>query len=218
MQTPTPFGGVVFDRRSWKYYEKYNPRTNKITVQGDQKVKLIYKHMYIDSAMKTESRHDYSVIQLWGMGEDGRIYLLDQLRGKYEAPELKKRALEFFDKHEYHLHNNVMGVRSRKIEDKASGIGLIQEIQALRGRGYVEGIPRDRDKVSRAYTALPALDEGLVCLPSDAIFLPGYLEEFDRFTAEMTHRYDDQIDPTLDAIQDMILNSGKALDYSGFGK
>ena len=41
---------------------------------------------------KTKERNDYSVFEEWGLGADGLIYLIDMVRGKWEAPELQKRA------------------------------------------------------------------------------------------------------------------------------
>ena len=58
-----------------------------------------YRIIFADTAQKTKERHDYSVFECWGKGADGRIYLLDLMRGKWEAPELKRRAIDFWLKH-----------------------------------------------------------------------------------------------------------------------
>jgi predicted phage terminase large subunit-like protein len=100
-----------------------------------------------------------------------------------------------------------MGVRSRKVEDKASGTGLIQAINRLKGWAYIDGIPRDKDKVSRAKSGAPSIKDGKVVLPYGAPWVPDYIAEFSAFTADMTHKHDDQIDPTLDAIADNLLGS-----------
>lgn len=45
---------------------------------------------------------------------------------------------------------------------------------------------------------------GNVVLPERAEWLLDYKAEFSKFTREMSHKHDDQIDPTLDAIADML--------------
>ncbi len=139
------------------------------------------------------------------MGSDGRIYLIDQVRGKWEAPDLERKFLQFCDRHEFEHKRNHLGARARRVEDKVSGTGLIQAINAQRGNGYVEGIPRDKDKVSRAKSGSPRIAQGQVVLHRSAYWLDEYLYEFEKFTPLMTHKHDDQIDPTLDAIHEMLI-------------
>ena len=61
--------------------------------------KIKYRKIYADTAQKTKERNDYSVFACYGLGDDGRLYLLDQIRGKWEAPELESRAKAFWIKH-----------------------------------------------------------------------------------------------------------------------
>ena len=169
------------------------------------RVSIDYKHIYADTAMKTKEVNDFSVFQCWARCSDGRIYLLDQVRGKWEAPDLERKFLQFVDRHEFEHGRNHQGSRARKVEDKASGTGLVQSINSQRGAGYIEGIPRDKDKVSRAKSGSPRVAQGQVVLPVDAYWLDEYLYEFEKFTPLMTHKHDDQIDPTLDAIHEMLI-------------
>lgn len=204
-QNPAPYGGTLFKTEWWRYYDSYNSVTNQLIIEPGNVVSLQYKCIYADTAMKKEARHDWSVFQLWGY-VDGKIFLLDQARGKWESPELKIEFLAFCEKYEFKPRINRLGVRSRKVEDKSSGIGLIQEINNIKGAHYIEGIPRDKDKVSRAKSGAPSIAEGKVYLPQAAIWLGDYLTEFQKFSDEMSHRHDDQIDPTLDAINDMLID------------
>jgi len=196
-QSPTVEGGSVFLDEWWKFYEVL-PR-------------IMYRRIYSDTAQKTKERNDFSVFQCWGMGLDNRIYLLDQVRGKWEAPELEVQAIAFWAKW------NVKGkdheqTQVFKIEDKSSGTGLIQGIQR-KGGIPIEGIPRNIDKSIRADDGAPQIAAGNVVLPADATFLSDYLSEFSAFTKDMSHAHDDQIDPTLDAIADMLGSGGDI--YSG---
>ena len=139
----------------------------------------------------------------WGLA-GGKIYLLDQIRGKWEAPELKKRAKEFWTKH---VAVEGMGaLRSLFIEDKASGTGLVQEIQR---DGFIPVVPvqRQKDKYTRLSDVLSYIDSGLVCVPENAPFTSDFLTECESFTSDDTHAHDDQIDPMIDAITDLLASN-----------
>jgi predicted phage terminase large subunit-like protein len=98
-----------------------------------------------------------------------------------------------------------------KIEDKSSGTGLIQQLRARthdavskHGPIPVRGIERNVDKVTRADDGAPYIESGYVVLPERAPWIADYKAEFSAFNKEMSHDHDDQVDPTLDAIQDML--------------
>ncbi|MGB3724307.1 MAG: phage terminase large subunit [Glaciecola sp.] len=182
MQKPSPTGGGMFKTEWWKYYT--------------QEPNFDYRMIYADTAMKTGQENDYSVFQCWGKKDDC-IYLIDQLRGKWEAPQLLQMAKSFWAKHK---NSNNGTLRQMKIEDKASGTGLIQQMK--QDRMQVGAIKRDRDKVTRAYDAAPSVEAGRVFIPSGTPWIPEYIAEFEMFP---NGNHDDQIDPTMDAIQDMIV-------------
>lgn len=170
--------------------------------------KIKYRNIYADTAQKTKERNDYSVFECWGYGDDGKIYLLDLLRGKWEAPELRRKAIEFWNK-----HNAIIGVgalRKMKVEDKSSGTGLIQELKN-NDRLPVEGIERNIDKLTRVMDALPHIESGFVCLLEDSPFLSDFINECEAFTADDSHKNDDQIDPLCDAIKDMLATRAKGI-------
>lgn len=172
--------------------------------------KILHKEIFGDTAQKTEERHDYSVFECWGYGEDSRIYLIDLIRGKWEAPELKRRAIAFWAKHLYQSGPFEPALRKMWIEDKASGTGLVQEIQEDGGIP-VEGIQRNKDKYTRWLDCEGYYEAGMVCVPEDAPFTNDYIAESEAFTADDSHEYDDQLDPTFDAIQKMLVE-GRTFD------
>ncbi|MGA3827380.1 phage terminase large subunit [Pseudomonas chlororaphis] len=163
--------------------------------------RIEYRVIYADTAQKTAERNDYTVFQCWGYGEDRRIYLIDQLRGKWEAPDLRKRAKEFWDKHS--AERDVGFLRSFMVEDKASGTGLIQDIRSLGGIP-IAGIERTKDKLTRVMDVLGYIESGNVCIPESAPFVSDFVTECESFTADDSHLHDDQIDPMCDAINDML--------------
>lgn len=180
LQRPAPIGGGLFKDAWWQLYTEL-PELEYVTI-------------YADTAQKTGEKNDYSVFQAWGKSVRGQAYLIDQIRGKWEAPELLKFGRAFWHKHRGPL------MRAMKIEDKVSGTGLIQ---TLRREGCpVQAIQRDRDKVTRAMDAAPSVEAGNVYLPADAPYLADFLAEASVFP-EGAH--DDQLDPMMDAVQDMLL-------------
>lgn len=162
-----------------------------------------YFMMYGDTALKTAERNDYSVLQLWGKAKNRTgIYLVDQLRGKWEAPDLEKNVLAFWNKY------RAMGVhpRAMKIEDKASGTGLIQ---GLRRKGVpILAIPRERDKYTRGLDAQPSVATGQVWLPRAAPFILTLQAELAAFDG-LGSGHDDQVDPMLDAIAEMLTGTNQ---------
>lgn len=187
-QRPSPRGGGLI-RGSWfGRYAVVPP--------------LQHRRIYADTAQKTAERNDYSVFQCWGMGADGRIYLLDLIRGKWEAPELKRRAVDFWTAQA--AHNDKRGiVQKLVIEDKASGTGLIQDIKR-EARIPVFGLQRNRDKLQRLSDVVSYIEAGYVVLPESAPWVADFVAECEAFTADDSHAHDDQIDPMIDAIVDML--------------
>jgi predicted phage terminase large subunit-like protein len=185
-QNPVITGGNIFKDAWWSYY-RVPPA-------------IEWRQIYADTAQKTKQINDYSVMQCWGRSRSGQAVLLDQIRGKWEAPELLTHARAFWAK-----HRDVVGMgtlRAFKVEDKVSGTGLIQ---TLKREGLpMIGIQRNIDKVTRAYDAAPFIESGNVLLPEQASWLSDYLSEFPAFP---DGAHDDQVDPTIDAIVDILQGS-----------
>lgn len=185
-QHPIVAGGNMFKDEWWNYY-KVPPA-------------LEYRTIYADTAQKTKEQNDWSVFQCWGRTKKGQAILLDQIRGKWEAPELRVKARAFWAK-----HRAVVGMgtlRAFKVEDKVSGTGLIQELKR-------EGIPmiavqRYIDKIMRGNDASPFIESGNVLLPEEAPWLSDFLSEMAAFPNGTN---DDQVDPMMDAIVDILQGS-----------
>lgn len=196
-QKPNPRGGVVLNS---EWFGRW-------TVLP----KLVKRRIYGDTAQKIKVANDYSVFQLWGQGVDGRIYLLDQIRGKWEAHTLQQQVLDFWNKHQEFDAFYSCPISKVMIEDKASGTGLVQTLKAKHSMP-VHGIPRHIDKLTRAYDGQPYMQQGSCVLPAEAPWVSDYCAEIDAFTKDDSHDHDDQIDPTLDAIQDMLYKKRSMFD------
>jgi predicted phage terminase large subunit-like protein len=201
-QAPDTLDGGVFKRDWFKFYDAPPSHFRQIVV-------------YSDTALKTGEHNDYSVFALFGVVADGankKLYVLDVVRGKFEAPDLLDQAKNFWERHK-HKGVKCQGASAFRIEDKASGIGLIQQLSREIGR-EISGIPRNTDKLSRAMSAVSAFARGQVFLPSGptrfttADWTRDYIEEFLAFSKVLTHKNDDQVDVTLDAVEEMLQGSG----------
>lgn len=173
---------------------------------GRYEVQPIYEYRILvaDTALKAARHNDYTVFQCWGK-KDGRIYLIDQLRGKWEALELERIATDFIRKHQPVVTGGYL--RYTAIEDKASGTELIQR---LKKAGFpFKAIQRNKDKFARLMDARGFIESGFVMLPNRP-FVSEFIQECEAFTADNRHTHDDQIDPMLDAIELMLR------DTSGF--
>lgn len=194
-QEPTLSTGGMFKDHWWRHYELLPTDIDMLRI-------------YCDTAQKTQEHHDFSVFQLWARSKTKGIFMVDQVRGKWEAPELETALVEFWTKHK----KGVKGVRVQciKVEDKSSGSSLIQSIK----RKYlipIQPIPRHKDKVLRAMGVANYFSSGYIHLPPSAHspWMHDYKEEFRHFSPLMTHAHDDQIDPTMDAVEDMLINNNK---------
>ena len=195
-QSPVALGGNII-RGEW--FRRYTI-IPKITI----------RKIFADTAQKTKEANDYSVFEEWGKSVDGHIYLLDMIRGKWEAPELQKRAVAFWSKCRMRDANEFGQLRKFAIEDKVSGTGLLQTIRFPPYNIPVEPIEQTKDKLTRCMDALPYIECGQVSIPEAASFTNDFIQEAESFSSDDSHDHDDQMDCLFFAVQDM-LQSGNVL-------
>lgn len=178
-QQPIVQGGEVIKSEWFRYYP----------IQVNYKYKRIF--ITADTAQKVKEHNDYSVFMTFGVTQDDRLHVLDIVRGKWEAPELKKTALMLWNK----WNQPNQPCQALYVEDKVSGTGLIQEIQASCGIPILPLKP-EADKLTRVEAILTYLEAGLVYLPQDKNygFNPDFLSECEAFTRDDSHKHDDQVD------------------------
>lgn len=200
-QEPIILGGAVIKREWFKYY---NPTD-----------KFDYSRVIItaDTAMKVKEHNDYSVFIVGGITSDNKLHIIDMVRGKWEAPELKTTAITLFDKYKYNEQTGV-SCSGIYVEDKASGTGLIQELQ--RAGAPIIGLPVDKDKLTRLESVLTYISSGQVLLPYNEMygFNPDLLAECEAFTRDDSHTHDDIVDALVYCIQEaLVKNNVSLLDY-----
>ncbi len=203
-QTPRALGGNIIHGKDFVRY----------TVLP----KIKYRKIFADTAQKTKERNDFSVFEEWGVGDDGKIYLLDLIRGRWEAPELQRRAAAFWAKCKERPLDKFGALREMPVEDKSSGTGLIQTLRLPPYNIPVKPIERDKDKFQRVNDVLAYIEIGGVCVPEMAGFTSDFLTECESFTADDSHDFDDQIDPMVDAINDMLASGNILKRWEALGK
>ena len=187
-QQPRPLGGGLIKGSWFGWYDELPP--------------LKWAAIFADTAQKEKEANDYQVASCWGLGADGYLYLIDLIRAKFQAYELKERFPAFWAK-----HRAVLGAKLRYmgVEDKASGTQLIQTIQReIRPRIPVRAIERSRSKLERVMDVQSYIESGYVKLPRGASFVSDFIGECEAFTPDDTHPHDDQIDTMCDAITEML--------------
>jgi predicted phage terminase large subunit-like protein len=186
-QEPIVIGGSVIKTEWFRYY--------------DPKDVYDYQFTFItsDTAQKKGEANDFSVFSFWGKTFDNKLHLLDMVRGKWEADELRQQVKLCWKK----WSTFKTAPYGFYVEDKSSGIGVIQEIKKT---DPIPIIPVTRarykndqgqwvaaDKFSRVMTAAPYLANGWVYLPNgekDDISSP-LLAECAAFRADLSHKHDD---------------------------
>ena len=115
------------------------------------------------------------------------VYLIDVLRKRLEFPALKRAVVEMARK---------FNPSTILIEDKASGIQLIQELRH-EGLHMVRGVKPEGDKRMRMLAQTATIENGLVHMPTEAPWLPDYITEMTSFPM---CKFDDQVDSTSQAL------------------
>jgi predicted phage terminase large subunit-like protein len=175
-QTPAPLGGGIV-KCEWlkRYADCELPGRFDCIVQS------------WDSAAKASELADYSVCTTWGVAAN-MIYLLDVWRKKVDYPELKRGALALALQFR---PNTIL------VEDKSSGIQLIQEL-AQAGIYGVKPCKPSGDKVLRLHQHTGTIEMGQMRIPQQAVWLPDYVAELTTFPRS---RYADQVDSTTQALE-----------------
>ncbi len=180
-QNPTSDVSAIIKRDWWKKWEKKELPSLEYVMQS------------YDTAFSKQESADYSAITTWGVfypkeGEPPNIILCDARKGRWDFPELRRKAL---DEYKYWEPEMVL------IEAKASGMPLTQELRQM-------GIPvtnyspsRGNDKITRVNSVAPLFESGLVWYP-DTSWAEDVVEECAAFPAG---EHDDYVDTMSQALR-----------------
>jgi predicted phage terminase large subunit-like protein len=142
--------------------------------------------------MKKETA-DYSAITTWGVfrkDEDRppNLILVDAIKGRYEFPELRRKAKEQYD---YWQPETVL------IEAKASGLPLTYELRNM-GIPVINFTPsKGNDKHTRVNSVAPLFESGTIWAPTQKEFAQEVIEECAAFPYG---DHDDLVDSMTQAV------------------
>lgn len=195
-QEPIVLGGSVIKTEWFRYY---NPKED-----------YQYQFTFVtsDTAQKKGEANDFTVFSFWGKTFDNRLHLIDMVRGKFEADELRVQVKLCWQK----WNTFKCPPYGFYIEDRSSGIGVLQEIKKTFPMPTIsvtrarykndEGKEIAADKFSRVMTTAPYIANGWVYLPNgekdDISSL--LLAECAAFKADLSHKHDDMVDTLCDAV------------------
>lgn len=212
-QEPTSQEGAILKREYWRKWGVDAPEAvaeGRSSCPGPQHMAAWreldppacdYIIMSLDTALKKNQRADYSAFSTWGVfkAEDPKtgkvinnIILLSAFKARMEFPELKKKVKQFYEEDQ---------PDTLLIEDKGSGISLIQE---LRSMGIaVEAFAQGRgsklvsnDKIARANMVADIFASGFVWAPERR-----FADELATELAEFPNsQHDDYVDSTVQAM------------------
>lgn len=191
LQTPAPPGGGMIKEGWFKRY-----------AAGGEPSRFDRIVQSWDTANKPTELADYSVCTTWGM-KGKQLYLLHVHRERLDFPSLKRKVLELQARY---------NARTVIIEDKASGIQLIQDLR----RDGIYGVKQyetQLDKVMRAHAVSGTIESGLVWVPTQAYWLADYMKELLAFPKS---KHDDQVDSTTQFL-DWVSN-GRGPDYEALSR
>jgi predicted phage terminase large subunit-like protein len=180
MQSPTSEEGAIIKREWWRPWKsKYIPPLQHV-IQS-----------YDTAFLKSETA-DYSAITTWGVffpSEDqgAQLMLLDAVKGRYEFPELRRKALE---QYKYWEPETVL------VEAKASGLPLTYELRKM-DIPVVNFTPsKGNDKHARVNSVAPLFESGMIWAPEQK-----FAEEVIEECAAFPHGdHDDLVDSMTQAV------------------
>lgn len=190
-QAPDTLDGGIFSGDDFLYYGDTDDGADLPLPEVFE-----YRLITVDTAQKTNTWNDWTVFAEWGVYQ-GRIYRLSYQRGRMKADQLR-RDFESFVKAAY-AKNSIGVLRSVFVEDKSSGTGLIQEVEN-RLPIPVTALQRSTDKVTRAMDVQPHHIARKVALPYGDAANFEFVSEVASFTANDSHKHDDQTDVMIDAL------------------
>ena len=181
MQNPTSEEGALIKREWWQKWNSHKMPPLKHVIQS------------YDTAYLKKETADFSAITTWGVfseNEDSpdNLILVDSVKGRYEFPELRRKALDLY---KYWEPDTVI------IESKAAGLPLAHELR-LMGIPVINFTPsKGNDKHSRVNAVAPLFESGRIWAPVEMEYAREVIEECASFPYG---DHDDLVDSTTQAV------------------
>lgn len=201
MQNPDTLDGGIFSADDFVTYGDKDEG-------ADIGMPDVFEHRFItaDTAQKTNTWNDWTVFAEWGVTKNPKdpIFRLGYKRARMTAKvlrsEFEKFVMACWEKNSPELGN----LRKVLVEDKSSGTGLIQEVEG-RLPLKVTPVQRDRDKLTRALDVQSFHAAKRVAVPLGDPDNYEMISEIASFTADDSHKHDDQTDVMIDALEEVFI-------------
>jgi predicted phage terminase large subunit-like protein len=190
-QSPKPKEGNILKE---KWFEIVEPKS----LLRDAKLSPI--HFYVDPAYTSKQENDPTGI-LACYFQDGFHYTLDAKEVWLEFPEL----IKFLGKDGYVGRFEYCSQSKIKIEPKASGLSVIQQLRKITNLNVIEGVSPKDDKITRANSISPTVEGGR-CKLVKGDYIEGFLSQLTTFP-NSTH--DDLVDVFVASVLDFIEGDSK---------
>ena len=216
-QRPTPEGGGMFRRKDFRYFRDGGEHYELLSPEG--KAYRVLKSecrvfQTVDTAMTEKQTSDYMVILTYALTPMNHLLVLDVDRDRLEIPDQWPRVRSAIDR-----AKRLPGYRWTAVEDKGSGIGMIQLARKL-GQP-LRALKADRDKVTRATPASVWYENGMVYHNEGASWLADFEHELMSFP---NGAHDDQVDTIAYAVSESrarppepITTDGRPIEAPGRG-
>lgn len=162
MQAPIPLGGEMIKEEWFKFY---NAQFNNYYLEV---------FMTADTSFKANEANDPTALMVWGLTMERQLHLLDMVHRKILAVDLRRIVLNLFAKWQNNQRTMGRPITKVWIEDRASGMQLIQELQQ-KDRLPVRAYPPNSnkrikmlDKMQKINDAVPQIENGNILLPNNA--------------------------------------------------
>jgi predicted phage terminase large subunit-like protein len=182
-QTPTEEEGGVVKRKWFKFFSQK---------EGQQQIRI----QSWDTAFKEKKTQEdknrktaFSCCETWDLTSQG-FWLQDVWREQVGFPDLKRQV-----KMQYAIHKPDLII----IEDKASGISLIQELQLGQNLPLFGFDPGTASKIVRLLEATPMIEGGLVHIKAGEPWTDSFIDEC--ADAGPAAEYMDQVDAMSQALK-----------------
>ena len=180
MQKPTSEEGALIKREWWRKWKENRIPPLQHVIQS------------YDTAFMKKETADFSAITTWGIffpdqDSGANLILLDAVKGRYEFPELRRRALE---QYKYWNPESVI------VEAKASGLPLTYELRQMDIPVTSFTPSKGNDKHVRVNTCAPLFESGMIWAPEQK-----FAEEVIEECAAFPHGdHDDLVDSMTMAV------------------
>ena len=176
-QNPVADEGDYFNREMINYYD-----------EADLDYTRLRYYCAWDLAIGQRERNDYSVGIVVGVDEYDRLYIVDCIRGKWDGFELVEQILDLYET----WRPGVVGIEKGHIE-MALGPFLQKRVRERRlNEAYFKDLKTGRrDKEARARAIQGRMQQGMVYLPKEPLWVGPLIAELLRFPNGV---HDDQVD------------------------